>query len=295
MVKKSLILSIILIMVLVLSSCVTDPTLMNSYSKIYSVTGVGTTEARAKRDAISKIDEYFKNNVNIDSSYVGFESNFSFYENLEYISNGKVKQEKDGTYSYEITLDKKAMTNAMKANLDIFEEEIEKSLKSAKSERSVFGELKYLLNAREIAYKEYELQAYLYTIDGKNRKTEIDSINSKIEKAIKGEKVGINIKGNDENGFLEKKISEFFLNQGFGLDKKGKIQIHVNFSYKLQQDPEQNFFIANYEMNVEVIEKNTTTLTYTNTGKGTGVTEEKAVQKAEEQATNYFFDNIGIK
>jgi len=316
MVKKSYLVGIIFLLILTVScssilNLTNDVNFRYPKSKYITAVGIGSTQEKAKNNALAQISEFFdvsvksvslfkdsetrenQESIYSSSSAQDFTNSYSSFNNLSAVKIENMKQDEEGTFTCLAVLNKADQIHIFNTELLEIENQISMNLKQASSSLGIFQELNHLEKARTAALLERQLKTYIFILNGKKQKDSLVMIETKIMKAIKNQTVNIEINMEANSSTLYNNLSTQLIEKGFTIDENSPITITIDLTYDLSKDPTNQFYLATYQSNIKVTEKDSITFNKTNDGKGAGITQEKAIEKAIEKASIWIIENIG--
>lgn len=316
MVKKSYLFGIIFILVLTVScSSILNLNKNENWkypkSKYITAIGTGQTQEKAKKNALAQISEFFdvsvksvslfkdsatrenKENVYSSSTAIDLTNSYSSFFNLSAVKIENMQQDEQGTFSCLAVLNKSDQVHIFNTELLEYENQIDMHLKEASNSSSIFQKLNHLEKAKIAALQERQLKTYIFILNGKKQKDSLVMIETQIMETIKNQSIALEVNMKENNSTLYNNLSTQLIDKGFMIDKNSPIKITIDLTYDLSKDPNNQFYLATYQSNIKVTEQNSLTYNKTNNGKGAGITQEKAIEKALKKASIWIIENIG--
>ena len=266
MVRKQNLLIIILTLVLAVSCTTTS-----------NFSGNGSSESQAKREALQELSEFYSVDIKTIKTY-----------SADSISYEEAEFNKDGSYSIQANFNETQQLKLLKAKSSEYSSQISECLKKADKEKTIFGKLNQLETAKSIAIKQQSLQEYIYKLGGRKENNKLSSIQSSIDKLASKKNISLN-----GDSSMEIVLAQALNKKGYTITGNSSIEFNINFVPSTSLDPNGNFYIASYQLELVVTENGTASLVKEHSGKGTGVTEEQAISKARENAVIWIMDNLG--
>jgi len=316
MVKKSYLFTVIILLVLTVScssilNLSKDGNWKYPKSKYITAVGTGKTQEKAKNNALAQISEFFdvsvksvslfkdsetrenKENIYSSSTAIDLTNSYSSFFNLSAVKIENMQQDEQGTFSCLAVLNKSEQVHIFNTELLEYENQIKLHLKEASKASSIFQKLNHLEKARIAALQEKQLKTYIFILNGKKEKNSLVMIETQIMETIKNQSIDLEVNMEDNNSTLYNNLSAKLTEKGFTIDQNSPIKITIDLTYDLSKDPGNQFYLATYQSNIKVEEQNLITFNKTNNGKGAGITQEKAIEKALEKASLWIVENIG--
>lgn len=316
MVKKSYLLGIVILLFLTVSCSSTFSLNKNSSwkypkSKFITAIGTGKTQEKAKNNALAQISEFFdvsvksvslfkdfetienKENAYSSSTAIDLTNSYSAFFNLSAVKIENLKQDEEGNFTCMAILNKAEQVHIFSTELLEYENQISMHLKEASKSLGIFQKLNHLEKAKTAALLERQIQEYIFLLNGKKQKNSLIKIEKEIMDTIKNQTINLEVNMEGNNSTLYNNLSTQLIDKGFTIAENSPITLTVDLTYDLSKDPGNQFFLATYQSNIKVTEQNSTTFNKTNNGKGAGITQEKAIEKALEKASIWIFENIG--
>jgi len=316
MVKKTYLIGI-LILSFVLVSCGSTFSLNKNgswkypESKFITAIGTGETQEKAKNNALAQISEFFdvsvksvslfkdsetrenQESIYSSSSALDFTNSYSSFFNLSAVKIENMKEDENGNFTCMAILNKAEQIQIFNTELLEYENQISMHLKEASNSSSIFQKLNHLEKAKTAALQERQLKEYIFLLNGKKQNNSLVKIENEIMSTIKNQSIGLIINMPANSSILYNNLSSQLIDKGFTIEKDAPITITVDLTYHLSKDPADQFYLATYQTNIKVNEQNSISFDKINNGKGAGITQEKAIEKAIEKASIWIIENIG--